>query len=104
MNVIFTEKYLRAVILNVENLRREAAEFVEFQEKGNGSSRSVYVEDISFNPHSKEVIWSYEKNTSCHCHPTYETVIVEHSFEDFIKWINERKPTIEQFTEAEIDW
>lgn len=106
MNILLTKNHVRALTLNIDNLRRTAAEFVNHQiakgvTKTDGNTASD--EDISFDHFNQKIIFSYEENTACNCHPEYQTFTVEFSFDDFIKWVNETKTETEQFTEADID-
>lgn len=106
MKTLLTKNHVRALTLNIDNLKRVVAEFVNHQiaksgSKGYGNTASD--EDISFDHFNQKIFFSYEENTACNCHPEYQTFTVEYSFDDFIKWVNETKTEIEQFTEADID-
>jgi len=106
MNVALTEKYLRALTLNIDNLRRAAAQFVNGEIKKNATKARGHTasdEEISFDHFQQKVIWCYEYNDACNCHPEYQKEYVEYSFADFVKWGVENHVEIEQFSETEID-
>jgi len=57
--------------------------------------------DVSFD--DKNIIYRYEVNTSCHCHPEYQTKEKLYPLEDFLAWVEKNKEEIEQYTENDFD-
>ena len=101
---MITEKYIRAFAHNLNQLRQAAADFISSENKKINETRYVDSDEIEIDLNTRSLVWSYEYNTSCHCHPEMERVRKEFSFKDFAKWIADNNVEIEQLTETDIDW
>lgn len=85
-------KDLEAVIRIFNELREKASWFVN--EKEGNTNRPIWhsradAEEISFT--EKEVVWTYEENTACNCHPEYEKREKKFSLVEFHAWLTVRE-------------
>lgn len=108
MNINLTKNYIKVLCMNFDGLKSLASQFVNEEEKRKHEGRSSpckqsHTDEIHIEHYDNLIIWSYQHNTSCHCHPTYETVEKKYSIDDFLKWIADNNIEVEQYTEAELE-
>jgi hypothetical protein len=107
MNVNLTEKYIKCLNLNFENLLDLASRFVDEQEKaknnGRYTNRSSRREEITVENYNNLIVWTYEYNSACHCHPEMRTERKEYPLKDFVKWVQDNKVELEQYSEEEYE-
>lgn len=95
-----TKPYIRALIWNTEYLTALASRFVVFEEqKIHKDFATVYTEHIKFTDNN--IVWSYDENVACNCHPEYELREKKYPISDFVKWVKEQMFNVEQLTDKD---
>ncbi len=104
-----TKNYLKALVLNLENIKSSVVNYIDLVEHQKHvmrfNSHSCNVDEVTFDVYAGTIVWTYEYNSACHCHPEMHTHTETYKIEDFLKYLNEKNIEIEQHTEAEIaEW
>ena len=103
-----TVEYLKALYLNVENLKYAAATFITKIEKeklfaGCCLLHSPNADEVEFDIWNQQIIWKYESNSACHCHPRMRVKEQSYPIADFLKWISENNVEITQYTKQNVN-
>jgi|SRR5579862_6752025 len=83
-------KDIEGVVRIYDELREKASYFVNEKEiAADRDARPLSdANEISFT--ETEVVWTYEVNTACHCHPEYEKREKTFPLNEFVTWLTAR--------------
>lgn len=101
-----TLNHIKMLSLNLERIREAMANFVDAKQTNKNTAghnvRNCRADELTIDSWSGNIIWKYEYNGACHCHPEMHTHEETYKISDFVKWVSETNLEIEQYTEEEI--